>query len=116
MRTAMPMLERIIRYAIAHRWLMLLLTAALAALGAWNFTRLPDRRHTGHHQCPGANQYAGTRVFGVGSRAARHVPDRDGTRWPCAARWYVFALTLRPRRTFVAKSVVLMSGAIWILA
>src|SRR5450631_3966620 len=44
-------------------------------------------------QCPGANQYAGTRVFGVGSRAARHVPDRDGTRWPCAARWYVFALT-----------------------
>ncbi|MCF7221545.1 efflux RND transporter permease subunit [Marilutibacter chinensis] len=35
------MLERIIRFAIAHRWLMLVLTLALAALGAWNFTRLP---------------------------------------------------------------------------
>jgi cobalt-zinc-cadmium resistance protein CzcA len=35
------MLDRIIRAAIAHRWLTLLLTVALAALGAWNFTRLP---------------------------------------------------------------------------
>jgi cobalt-zinc-cadmium resistance protein CzcA len=35
------MLERVIRYAIAHRWLMLLLTSALVALGVWNFTRLP---------------------------------------------------------------------------
>jgi len=37
----MSMLERIIRFAIAHRWLMLLLTAALAALGGWSFTQLP---------------------------------------------------------------------------
>ena len=35
------MLERIIRFAIAHRWLMLLLTLALIALGVWSFTRLP---------------------------------------------------------------------------
>ncbi|AWV06147.1 efflux RND transporter permease subunit [Marilutibacter maris] len=35
------MLEKIIRFAIAHRWLMLVLTLALAALGAWNFSRLP---------------------------------------------------------------------------
>ncbi|MGX9721557.1 efflux RND transporter permease subunit [Stenotrophomonas acidaminiphila] len=35
------MLERIIGAAIAHRWLMLLLTAALVLLGAWSFTRLP---------------------------------------------------------------------------
>ena len=35
------MLERIIRFAIAHRWLMLALTLALVALGAWSFTRLP---------------------------------------------------------------------------
>ncbi|WP_433852947.1 efflux RND transporter permease subunit [Stenotrophomonas nitritireducens] len=34
-------LERIIGAAIAHRWLMLLLTAALVLLGAWSFTRLP---------------------------------------------------------------------------
>ena len=35
------MLERIIRFAISHRWLMLALTLALVALGAWSFTRLP---------------------------------------------------------------------------
>ena len=34
-------LERIIRFAIAHRWLMLALTLALVALGAWSFTKLP---------------------------------------------------------------------------
>ncbi len=35
------LLERIIRFAIAHRWLVLILALGLAGLGAWNFTRLP---------------------------------------------------------------------------
>ncbi|MDR7134137.1 cobalt-zinc-cadmium resistance protein CzcA [Lysobacter niastensis] len=35
------MLDKIIRFSIAHRWLMLLLTLALVGLGAWSFTRLP---------------------------------------------------------------------------
>ncbi|TBW11737.1 CusA/CzcA family heavy metal efflux RND transporter [Azotobacter chroococcum subsp. isscasi] len=35
------MLENIIRFAIAQRWLMLALTLALAGLGGWSFTRLP---------------------------------------------------------------------------
>ena len=35
------MLERIIRFAIAHRGLMLALTLALVALGIWSFTKLP---------------------------------------------------------------------------
>jgi cobalt-zinc-cadmium resistance protein CzcA len=35
------MLENIIRFAIAQRWLMLALTLALAALGVWSFSRLP---------------------------------------------------------------------------
>jgi len=35
------MLERIIRFSIAHRLLMLLAALALAILGAWSFTRLP---------------------------------------------------------------------------
>ncbi|MFC3550593.1 efflux RND transporter permease subunit [Lysobacter cavernae] len=35
------MLEKIIRSAIAHRWLMLALTLALVALGVWSFTKLP---------------------------------------------------------------------------
>lgn len=39
--TTKPVLERFIRFSVAHRWLMLLLTAAVAALGVWSFTRLP---------------------------------------------------------------------------
>lgn len=35
------MLERIIRAAIAHRWLVLLLALAVSALGMWNYGRLP---------------------------------------------------------------------------
>lgn len=34
-------LEGIIRYAVVNRWLMLSLTLALIALGAWSFTKLP---------------------------------------------------------------------------
>ena len=35
------MLERIIRAAIAHRWLVLLLALGVSALGIWNYGRLP---------------------------------------------------------------------------
>jgi heavy metal efflux system protein len=35
------MLERIIRAAITHRWLVLLSVLGVSALGAWNYTRLP---------------------------------------------------------------------------
>ncbi|MBA3487040.1 MAG: efflux RND transporter permease subunit, partial [Lysobacter sp.] len=35
------MLERIIRAAIAHRWLVLLLVLGSSALGIWNYSRLP---------------------------------------------------------------------------
>lgn len=34
-------LERVIRLAILHRWLVLVLSLALAILGIWNYTRLP---------------------------------------------------------------------------
>ena len=35
------MLERIIRFSIAHRWLMLVLTSMLVALGVWSYRHLP---------------------------------------------------------------------------
>lgn len=35
------LLERVIRLAILHRWLVLILSLALAILGIWNYTRLP---------------------------------------------------------------------------
>lgn len=41
MRTERSLLDRIIGFAIEHRWLMLTLTAAVAALGVWSFTQLP---------------------------------------------------------------------------
>jgi heavy metal efflux system protein len=41
MGTDMSRLERLIRFAIAHRWLVLTLTLSAAAIGVWSFTRLP---------------------------------------------------------------------------
>ena len=41
MNTEMSRLERIVRFAIAHRWLMLSLTLAFATVGVWSFSRLP---------------------------------------------------------------------------
>ena len=35
------MLEKIIDSSIRHRWLVLLAVAAMAALGVWNYFRLP---------------------------------------------------------------------------
>ena len=35
------MLEKIVRLSIAHRWLMLVLTGALIALGVWSYRHLP---------------------------------------------------------------------------
>ncbi len=39
--TPQGLLERILRFAIAHRWLMLALTLALVVVGSWSFSRLP---------------------------------------------------------------------------
>ena len=34
-------LEKIVRFSIRHRWLMLVLTLGLVAIGVWSFTKLP---------------------------------------------------------------------------
>ncbi|MGH8080102.1 MAG: efflux RND transporter permease subunit, partial [Lysobacter sp.] len=39
--TPVGALERILRFAIHHRWLMLALTLALIAVGVWSFGKLP---------------------------------------------------------------------------
>jgi heavy metal efflux system protein len=36
-----PLLERVIRFAVARRWLMLVLTLAISALGIWSYSQLP---------------------------------------------------------------------------
>src|SRR5262245_33964016 len=35
------MIERLLAFSIRQRWLVVLLTLAAGAFGAWNFTRLP---------------------------------------------------------------------------
>ena len=35
------MIDRILSFSIANRWLVVVLTLGIAAFGAWNFTRLP---------------------------------------------------------------------------
>ena len=35
------LLERIVRFSIRHRWMMLVLTLGLIGVGIWSFTRLP---------------------------------------------------------------------------
>src|SRR3990170_596469 len=35
------MIDRILAFSIANRWLVVILTLGMAAFGAWNFTRLP---------------------------------------------------------------------------
>ncbi|QOW20834.1 CusA/CzcA family heavy metal efflux RND transporter [Lysobacter ciconiae] len=35
------MLERLVRFSIRHRWMMLVLTLGLIGVGIWSFTRLP---------------------------------------------------------------------------
>ena len=56
------MIDALIRIAIARRWIILFLVLAVAAAGVWNYQRLPTMR-TGHHERPGANQYAGGGLF-----------------------------------------------------
>ena len=40
-RTPQGLLERLVRGAIAQRWLMMGLTLALVLVGTWSFSRLP---------------------------------------------------------------------------
>ena len=35
------MIDRILSFSIRQRWLVMISVLAMAALGAWNFTRLP---------------------------------------------------------------------------
>src|SRR5689334_21458703 len=35
------MLEKLLHFSITHHWLVVMLTLAVAGLGAWSFTRLP---------------------------------------------------------------------------
>ena len=35
------MLEQLIAFSIRQRWMMLVLTLGLVALGSWSFTKLP---------------------------------------------------------------------------
>ena len=74
------MLERILRFSIEHRLLVVLLT--IAAAGAWGvFPAAPaDRRRARHHQQPGADQHRSRRRCRR-SRSRSRSPSRSKRRW-----------------------------------
>ena len=95
MSTDMSRLERIVRFAIAHRWLMLSLTLAVAARGCLELHAPADRCDAGHHQRPGADQHRGAGLFAAGSGAAHHVPDRDCAGRIAESRLHALAFAVR---------------------
>jgi cobalt-zinc-cadmium resistance protein CzcA len=52
------MLEKLIHFSIRQRWLVLIVTLGMCALGVYNYPPA-HRRGAGHHQRPGADQHRG---------------------------------------------------------
>ncbi len=75
------MLERILRFSLRARWAVIAATAAVAALGAWNLARLPIDAVPDITNVQVQINIGGAGLFAAGSRAAHHLPDRDGA-WP----------------------------------
>jgi hypothetical protein len=57
------MFERIIRFAIEQRWLVILAVIGMAGAGRLQLPALAHRRGARHHQRPGADQHRGSRVI-----------------------------------------------------
>ena len=90
-------LERIVRSAIAHRWLVLLLTLGVAALGAWSYTQAADRcgaRTSPTSRCRSTRE--APRLLAARSRAAHHLPGRNRAGRHSEARLHALAVALRP--------------------
>ena len=90
------MLERILHLSIARRWLILVATLAVAALGTYNYQRLPIDAVPDITNVQVQINTRGARLLAARSGAAHHVPDRDGDGRPAAARLHAVALPLRP--------------------
>jgi cobalt-zinc-cadmium resistance protein CzcA len=88
MSTEGSRLERIVRFAIAHRYLMLTLTLAAAATGAWSFTRLPidatpditNVQVQVNTEAPGYSPLEAERITYVIETALSGLPKLDYTR------------------------------------
>jgi Cu/Ag efflux pump CusA len=66
------MFERIIRFAIEQRWLVMVAVLAMAALGVYNYQRLaidavPDIK------CPSSDQHPGEWLLSTRNRTAGHL-------------------------------------------
>ena len=74
------MIDRILAFSIHHRWLVVVAALAVAALGAWNFTRLPI------DAVPDiTNVQVQINTAAPGSRRSRSSsasPSRSRPRWP----------------------------------
>ncbi len=75
------MLEKIIRFAIAHRWLMLAADAGARRPGRVELHAPADRCHARHHQRPGADQHRSAGLFSPLEAEQRVTcADRDRAR------------------------------------
>ena len=80
------MFERLIRFAIAQRWLVMLAVAAMAAFGIYNYQQLPIDAVPDITNVQVQINTAARRLLAAGNRAAHHLSDRNGDGRPAEAR------------------------------
>ncbi len=78
------MIDSVLSFAIRQRWLVLIGVLAMAALGAWNFTRLPIDAVPDITNVQVQINSSAAGLLAVGGRAAHHVSDRDRHGRPAA--------------------------------
>ncbi|WP_446532483.1 hypothetical protein [Pseudomonas bharatica] len=86
------MFERLIRFAIEQRIVVMIAVLLMAGLGIYSYQKLPHRRGAGYHQRPGADQHRSPGLLAPGNRAAHHL--RGGNRHGRPARAQANALAV----------------------
>ena len=71
------MIDALLRFSIARRWVVLFLVLAVAGARHLELPAPAHRRSARHHQRPGPDQHAGAGLLAAGSRTAGHLPGRD---------------------------------------
>ena len=67
------MFERIIRFAIEQRIVVMIAVLIMAGIGIYSYQKLPIDAVPRHYQRPGADQRFSAWLFAFGNRTADHV-------------------------------------------
>ena len=89
------MIDAILAFSIRQRWLVMMAVFAIAAFGAWNFTRLPIDAVPDITNVQVQINSTARGLFAAGSRAAHHLPDRDRDGRAAEPRIHALAVALR---------------------